>query len=160
MQRFSRDFIYLFKARLKALTNVLKVNNSVITIQWHLSPLSSNWQLVNQSADRQQLKRGGTLHPLTCTRHGRSQRADLSLTQDRDWDTSGNKGLSGTPCLPVLRTTYFFIFLVWFDTNMNVQKCARCGFVVYPAEKINLIGQVSLWRVSQRSHKWKMIKSG
>uniref|UniRef100_A0A671N0Y9 Nebulin-related-anchoring protein-like n=1 Tax=Sinocyclocheilus anshuiensis TaxID=1608454 RepID=A0A671N0Y9_9TELE len=24
---------------------------------------------------------------------------------------------------------------------MNVQKCARCGFVVYPAEKINLIGQ-------------------
>lgn len=24
---------------------------------------------------------------------------------------------------------------------MNVQKCARCGFVVYPAEKVNLIGQ-------------------
>uniref|UniRef100_A0A8C1NTL3 Nebulin-related anchoring protein n=1 Tax=Cyprinus carpio TaxID=7962 RepID=A0A8C1NTL3_CYPCA len=24
---------------------------------------------------------------------------------------------------------------------MNVQKCARCGFVLYPAEKINLIGQ-------------------
>ncbi|KAL6475362.1 hypothetical protein MHYP_G00164020 [Metynnis hypsauchen] len=24
---------------------------------------------------------------------------------------------------------------------MNVQNCARCGFVVYPAEKINLIGQ-------------------
>ncbi|KAA0725070.1 Nebulin-related-anchoring protein [Triplophysa tibetana] len=24
---------------------------------------------------------------------------------------------------------------------MNVQKCARCGFVVYPAEKINLISQ-------------------
>ncbi|XP_026132251.1 nebulin-related-anchoring protein-like isoform X3 [Carassius auratus] len=24
---------------------------------------------------------------------------------------------------------------------MNVQKCARCGFVVYPAEKLNLIGQ-------------------
>ncbi|KAK2876323.1 hypothetical protein Q8A67_020419 [Cirrhinus molitorella] len=24
---------------------------------------------------------------------------------------------------------------------MNVQKCARCGFVVYPAEKINLINQ-------------------
>uniref|UniRef100_A0AAR2JZB6 LIM and SH3 domain protein 1 n=1 Tax=Pygocentrus nattereri TaxID=42514 RepID=A0AAR2JZB6_PYGNA len=24
---------------------------------------------------------------------------------------------------------------------MNIQNCARCGFVVYPAEKINLIGQ-------------------
>ncbi|XP_053495008.1 nebulin-related-anchoring protein isoform X1 [Ictalurus furcatus] len=24
---------------------------------------------------------------------------------------------------------------------MNIQNCARCGFVVYPAEKVNLIGQ-------------------
>ncbi|KAK3559454.1 hypothetical protein QTP86_013637, partial [Hemibagrus guttatus] len=25
--------------------------------------------------------------------------------------------------------------------KMNIQNCARCGFVVYPAEKVNLIGQ-------------------
>lgn len=68
-----------------------------------------NWQLVNQSADWQQLKRGGSLHPLTFTRQGLCQRADLSLTQDR----SGHKGLSGKPRFPVLTvfTSRFYISL-------------------------------------------------
>lgn len=29
------------------------------------------------------------------------------------------------------------------DFKMNVQPCARCGYGVYPAEKINCIDQVS-----------------
>lgn len=69
-----------------------------------------NWQLVNQSADWQQLKRGGTLHPLTFTRQGLCQRADLSLTQDRDWDTS-----AGTrDCLGSLAFLYWLLLQVVF----------------------------------------------
>lgn len=82
VQPSRREFTHLFRACLKALTNLLKVNNTVITIQWHLSPFSSNWQLVNQSADWQQLKRGGTLHPLTCIRQGlRESRAKFNTGQ-------------------------------------------------------------------------------
>lgn len=49
--------------------------------------------------------------------------------------------------LPYSLSQYFPFFDIFGGKRQAfaMQSCARCGFVVYPAEKINCIDQVNHW---------------
>lgn len=71
-----------------------------------------------------------------------------------NWDELSLLALSTLSCLNWTSSPLDFIFQFYFsflfiltflrrEQVFTMQSCARCGFVVYPAEKINCIDQVT-----------------